>query len=65
MDKLLVSAGEAAEMLSISRSHLYAQVGCGRIARPIKVGKKSLWSVEQLQSWVQAEIEKLSRGKIR
>lgn len=61
-DKLLVSADAAAEMLSMSRSFFYQQISTGRIPAPIKISKKSLWPVKTLREFVQAEIEKSSRG---
>lgn len=51
-DKLLVSATEAAKMLSISRASLYAYVDRGLLPKPLKIGKRVLWSVEELREWI-------------
>jgi excisionase family DNA binding protein len=60
MDKLAVNADGACEMLSMSRSFFYEQVSTGRIPKAIKIGRKSLWSVEQLRQWVETETKKNS-----
>ena len=59
MDKLLVNADDAAKLLSMSRSFLYKSVSSGRIPKSIKIGKKSLWSVETLRDFVKSESDKV------
>jgi len=52
---LLISASEAAEMLSMSRSFFYENLSSGRIPlRPIRFGKKTLFSVRDLTKFVEA-----------
>lgn len=53
-DKLLLSANEAAQLLGISRSALYALHSSGRVPLPLKLGRRSLWSFEELRAWVSA-----------
>ncbi|MBW8017740.1 MAG: helix-turn-helix domain-containing protein [Planctomycetes bacterium] len=59
VDPLLVNADAACEMLSISRSFFYEQISSKRIPAPIKLNRKSLWSVESLKEWVNAEASKV------
>lgn len=58
-DKLLLNANDTAATLGISRSFLYEQVSMSRIPAPIKIGKKSLWSVESLTQWIKNEQTKI------
>jgi len=53
MDKLLLKSEDAAEVLGISRTHLYQLTATGEIGpRPIKLGKCSLWNSLELREWV-------------
>jgi predicted DNA-binding transcriptional regulator AlpA len=47
-EKLLVSADEAAEMLSIAKSTLWREVKRGKLPAPIKVGTITRWRVSDL-----------------
>lgn len=52
LSPLLLSADEAAKVLGISRSSLYALHASGRLPLPVKLGKRSLWSREELAEWI-------------
>ncbi len=53
MDALLLSAQEAATLLGIARSHLYAMHSSGRLGPlPISLGRRTLWSRQELGEWV-------------
>lgn len=53
---LLVDCDTARNMLGgMSRSFFYQLIAEGRIPRPIKYGKRSLWSVDSLRLHVQQE----------
>jgi predicted DNA-binding transcriptional regulator AlpA len=53
MDKLLLKSEDAAEVLGISRTHLYQLTATGEIGpRPLKLGKCSLWNALELKAWV-------------
>ena len=54
-ERLLVGTKQAAEMLSVGRSHFYAMLSSGQIG-PIahKLGKRSLFSVKELREWINA-----------
>jgi predicted DNA-binding transcriptional regulator AlpA len=54
-EPLLLSASDAAALLSIGRAHFYAMHSSGRLGpMPIALGRRKLWSVEELREWVQA-----------
>lgn len=47
-EKILVTADEAAEMLSIGKSTLWREVKEGNLPPPIKVGSITRWRVADL-----------------
>lgn len=49
---LTVGAPHACRILDVSLSFFYENISTGRIPKPIKIGKKSLWSVKVLEAWV-------------
>ena len=53
MDKLLVRPAEAAEMLGVGRSTVYALVKAG-VFPTIRVGRSTRLPVAQLRAWVAA-----------
>jgi len=52
--KLLLSASEAAGLLSISRSMFYQLLSAGRIPAPVRLGRRALWRKAELESWTAA-----------
>ena len=56
-EPLLVDAKQAAAMLGIGRSHFYSMLSSGQIGPMAhKLGKRSLYSVNELREWVDAGI---------
>lgn len=49
---LLISAAEAAKRLSVSKSTLHKLVAVGAVPKPIHLGSRALWRVEELEEWV-------------
>lgn len=50
---LLVSATDAAEMLSVSRSKFYEMLSSGRCPlKAVSFGKRKLFRVDQVTAWV-------------
>lgn len=49
---LLISAAEAAKRLSISKATLHKLVAVGAVPKPIHLGSRALWRVEELEEWV-------------
>ena len=53
--KLLLSAVDAAKLISVGRSHFYALHSSGRLGpMPIRLGRRILWNRNELESWVEA-----------
>jgi len=53
-ERLMVNAAGVAEMLSCSRSHVYALQNSGRLPKPCKLGKSTRWPVKVLREWVES-----------
>lgn len=49
---LLISAAEAAMRLSVSKATLHKLVAVGAVPKPIHLGRRALWRVEELEEWV-------------
>ena len=50
---LLLDGAEAAAMIGVSRSHLYALHSSGRLGPlPVRLGKRTLWRRDELERWV-------------
>lgn len=62
-DKILVSAAEAASMLSISRTLFYSQYSAGKFPMKIKIGCRSLWNVAELRDYINAGMPHRSKWK--
>jgi predicted DNA-binding transcriptional regulator AlpA len=55
IESLLVSASDAASLLGISRALLYQMHSTGELGPlPIPFGRRKLFSVDELRSWVNA-----------
>jgi len=56
VESLLLSAEDSAEMLGIGRTLFYAMHSSGRLGpMPLKLGRRTLWNREELESWVRAK----------
>ena len=56
LEPFLAGSKDAAKLLSISVSMFYALHSSGRIGPlPIKLGRRSLWSRQELSDWVLAD----------
>jgi excisionase family DNA binding protein len=67
IESLLLSAENAAEMLSIGRTLFYAMHSSGRLGPlPVKLGRRTLWNRQELESWVKAgcPVRKLWQNRI-
>lgn len=51
--KLLATADEAAEMLSIGRSTFWREVKVGNLPKPIKLGSITRWRVSDLRACIE------------
>jgi len=53
-DPLLLSADATAKLLDVARSTLYAWDQEGRIPAPVRIGARTYWRSQEMQSWVAA-----------
>jgi len=53
-EKLLLSADETAALLGIGRTLLWGLHSAGKIPLPVKLGRRTLWNVEELRNWIAA-----------
>jgi predicted DNA-binding transcriptional regulator AlpA len=53
-DKLLVSAGEAAVLCSVSRSLWWSMHSAGKVPLPIRLSRRTLWRADELREWTKA-----------
>ena len=51
---LLVDAKEAARLCSISRAGWFRLCSSGRTPRPIRLGARVLWLIDELRRWLEA-----------
>lgn len=52
--KVLIGAKEAAAMCSIGRSTWLRNVSAGKTPRPVTLGGRTLWRVQELLEWISA-----------
>jgi len=60
-EHLLVDSTKVAAMLGISESGLWRLLSQERVPRPIRLGRRTLWSPEELRRWVHAGCPNQSR----
>lgn len=53
-ERLLISADEVAQLLSLSTSALYQFLSAGRLPEPVRLGRCVRWNLEELRAWVNA-----------
>lgn len=52
--KLALSAEEVAELLGISRAHVWKLLSSGRLPEPVRLGRAVRWSRTTLEAWMEA-----------
>ena len=52
LEPLLVSAEDAARLCGVARSTWLAMHSAGKIPLPRSLGRRRLWSLEELREWV-------------
>ena len=63
---LLLSAGEAAGLLGIGRTTLYAMNSNGTLGpMPIRLGGRVLWRRDELAAWVSADCPNRERWQLK
>ena len=61
---LLVAAEDAAKLLGLSRRTFERLLGTGRIPRPLRLGRRRLWRVAELQAWTDGDCPSRERWDI-
>ncbi len=51
---LLLAAEAAATMCGVSRSHWLAMLSAGKVPAPVRLGRRTLWRVDELRAWCAA-----------
>ena len=51
LEPALTDAAGVAKLLGVSRRHIQALDSSGRIPAPIKLGRCSRWSIEEIRRW--------------
>lgn len=55
VDPSLLRLCDVCELVSLSRSSIYASIALGRFPRPVRVGTRSVrWHVEDVRNWIEA-----------
>jgi len=52
----LLSIDRVCELTGVSRAYIYIRIGEKTFPRQIKVGKRSLWLMSEVQAWIAAEV---------
>lgn len=53
-DQLVLTAEEVAELLCISRAHVFRLQNSGRLPKPIRLGRAVRWPRRTLEAWLEA-----------
>ena len=57
----VVEARIAAQLCGVSRSTWFALKAAGRIPRPVRIGRRTLWRVDEIKAWLDAGCPPLHR----
>lgn len=49
-----ITLPEVCEKVALRRSFLYELISRGEFPQPAKIGKRSVWSSEEIDAWLQA-----------
>ncbi|HMO84346.1 MAG TPA: helix-turn-helix domain-containing protein [Lacipirellulaceae bacterium] len=61
LDVLAVDAAEAARLCGVSRTSWYGLQAAGRLPRPVRLGRRVVWRVEELKAWLAAGCPPLAK----
>ena len=61
MMPLMVEAAEAARLCGISRATWYAMRKSGKVPKPVRLGGRVQWRVDELHEWVRVGCPPLAR----
>ena len=60
---LVLTAAEAARVLAISERHFRSLVCSGHAPQPVRLGRRTLWSVRSIQDWLEAGAPTMASGR--
>jgi excisionase family DNA binding protein len=58
---LTMHAASAAKLCGVSRATWYALAAAGRLPKPVRLGRRTLWRVDELKAWIDAGCPPLHR----
>ncbi len=64
-DVLLIDAAEVGRRVSISKSTLHKLVAVGATPKPVHLGSRALWRVEEIEEWVRDGFPPIERWERR
>lgn len=56
-----MDAADVARKLNVSRRHVSALNASGRLPRPVKLGRRTVWVADELRAWLAAGAPERSR----
>lgn len=60
-ERWVLAAEDVAQLLNVSKRHVAALNSSGRLPRPIKLGRRTLWVADELSKWLAAGAPERSR----
>lgn len=60
----LIPLAEAQTVIGVSRSQIYRLIDDGGLPKPVKVGRRILFSEQELQGWVRSTLQQRSGGTV-
>jgi len=54
LERLLLTATQAAQLLNVSERHFYKMHASGRVPLPVRLGRAVRWRASELRDWLEA-----------
>lgn len=54
VERMLLTIDEVAERLNVSKRHVDVLLAAGRLLAPIRLGRRKLWSADELSAYIRA-----------
>jgi predicted DNA-binding transcriptional regulator AlpA len=61
LERWALDADDVARLLNVSKRHVAALNSSGRLPRPIKLGRRTVWVADELREWLAAGAPERSR----
>lgn len=49
---LMGDVGDVAQIVHVSRKHVRRMADAGRMPRPVRLGRRLLWSLAEIEAWI-------------